>query len=413
MMFVTSVPASRASIGWVVVSLAVTVAGCSRERAAQAKSNDQAKPVAVTTVKREDVRRAIEVVGTLSAVEEVTVSAEAEGKVSAIRADLGDRVKTGQVLVDLDREKLQYRLEQQRAALSRVMASYGVEDASRPLPPVESVPDVKKAAAELAQADQAFKRADELHKRSLLPSQQLDDAQGRLQSARASYDAAVQNARNLRAEIDASGAALHLAERELRDAEIRAPFDGYVQKRLVSPGQFVRVQTPVMMLVKTDPLKVIAEIPERMAPWVKVGQAIELRVDAYPDRVLNGSIARVSPGVNEQTRAFPFEGHVANPDGALKPGGFARVRIASDRVDTVLSLPASALQFRYGVNRVFVVSGDRLVSHEVKLGDRLGDRFEIVSGVAPGDQIAISDIERLADGLRVSIDRTGSVAPTR
>lgn len=377
--------------------------GCTRERAAQAKSSDQPKPVKVITVTREDVRRTIEVVGTLSAVEEVTVSSEAEGKVSAIRADLGDRVRAGQVLVELDREKLQYRLEQQRAALKRVMASYGVDDASRTLPPVESVPDVQKAAADLAQTEQSFKRADELHKRSLLPSQQLDDAQARLRSARASYDAAVQTAKNLRAEIDASSAALRLAERELRDAEIRAPFDAYVQMRLVSPGQFVRLQTAVMALVKTDPLKVVAEVPERMAPWVKVGQSIELRVDSYPDRLLKGTVARVSPGVNQQTRAFAFEGHVANPDGALKPGGFARVRIASDRVDTVLSLPASVLQFRYGVNRVFVLNGDRLVSREVKLGDRLDDRFEVVSGVEAGDRVAASDVERLADGLRVAV----------
>jgi multidrug efflux pump subunit AcrA (membrane-fusion protein) len=391
----------------ILLAFSALTTSCSREQAAQAKTAGEApKAVKVTPVRRDDIRRAIDVVGTLSAVEEVTVSSEAEGKVSAIRADLGDRVREGQVLVELDREKLQYRLDQQRAALSRVMASYGVEDATRPLPPVESVPDVQKAAAELAQAEQSYKRADELHKRSLLPNQELEDAQTRLRSARAGYDAAVQNAKNLRAEIDASSAALRLAERELRDAEIRAPFDAYVQKRLVSPGQFVRVQTAVMSLVKTDPLKVVAEIPERMAPWVKVGQTFELRVDAYPDRVLTGSVARVSPGVTQQTRAFPFEGHVANPDGSLKPGGFARVRIASGQVDTVLSIPATALQVRYGVNRVFLVEGERLVAREVKLGDRLGDRFEVVSGVAAGDKVVVTDIERLAEGTRVTVQQS-------
>jgi membrane fusion protein (multidrug efflux system) len=303
----------------------------------------------------------------------------------------------------LDPEKLQYRVEQQRAALARSLASYGVEDADRPLPPVETVPDVEKAAAELAQAEQSWKRAEELHRRALVSGQQLDDAQAKLRTAKASYDASIQNGKNMRADIEASTAALRLAQRELRDATIRAPFDAYVQQRLVSPGQFVRLQTPVFALVKVDPLKVLAEVPERMAPWIKVGQSFELRVDAYPDRALSGTVARISPGVSQQTRAFPFEGHVSNPDGLLKPGGFARVRIASDRVDTVLTVPALALQYRYGVNRVFVVAGNRLSSREVKLGDRLGERVEVLSGVNAGEQVAISDIERLADGVRVTI----------
>ncbi len=92
-----------------------------------------------------------------------------------------------------------------------------------------------------------------------------------------------------------------------------------------------------------------------------------------------------------------------NREGLLKPGTFARVRIASDKVDTILSLSASALQYRYGVNRVFVISGDRLVSREVKTGDRLGDRIEIVGGVKAGESVVVSDVEKLDDGVRVTI----------
>ncbi len=94
-----------------------------------------------------------------------------------------------------------------------------------------------------------------------------------------------------------------------------------------------------------------------------------------------------------------------NHEGLLKPGTFARVHIESAKVDTVLSLPYAALQYRYGVNRVFVVDGDHLVARELKIGERMGDRIEIVSGVKAGDRVAMTDVEKLADGIKVSISQ--------
>src|SRR5258705_12459 len=146
------------------------------------------------------------------------------------------------------------------------------------------------AQADLVQAKQMFDRASELFKRTLVPQQTLDDAATTLQSKRASYDLALQNAKNLRASIQASEATMKLADRELRDTEIRAPFDGYVEKRFVNLGELVKTQMPVMSIVRVDPLKVIAEIPEKMAPWIRDGQPVQLLVDAYPDRTFTGSV---------------------------------------------------------------------------------------------------------------------------
>src|SRR5206468_8706120 len=139
----------------------------------------------------------------------------------------------------------------------------------------------------------------------------------------------------------------------------------------------VKTQMPVMAIVRVDPLKVIAEIPEKMAPWIKDGQPVQLHVDAYPDRTFIGKVSRISPAVNTATRAFPFEALVPNQDATLKPGTFARVHIESGKIDNVLTLPYSAMQYRYGVNRVFLVDGDKLSVRELKVGERLGDRIEI------------------------------------
>jgi RND family efflux transporter MFP subunit len=385
----------------IVIGLAA--AACSKTDTAQARGRDSsAKLVNVDTVKEETMKRAVELVGTLAAVDQVTISSEADGKVSRILADLGDPVKAGQPLIQVDREKQQYNFDQMRASLEKALAQLGAADPQH-LPEAEKTPDVQKANADLAQARQAFDRADALFKRKLVPQQTLDDAATAVQSKQASYDLSLQNAKNLRASIQASEASMKLADRQLRDTEIRAPFDGYVEKRLVNLGELVKSQMPVMSVVRLDPLKVIAEIPEKMGPWIKDGQPVELHVDAYPERTFIGKVSRISPAVNTATRAFPFEALVPNKDALLKPGTFARVHIESGKIDNVLTLPYATMQYRYGVNRVFVVDGDKLAARELKVGDRLGDRIEIVSGVKAGDRVAATDVDKLADGLKVSV----------
>jgi len=385
--------------------MALAAGGCSKTDTAQARGREvSAKPVKVEAVLQETVKRTVELVGTLAAVDQVTISSEADGKVSRILADLGDRVTAGQTLIQVDHEKQQYSLEQQKATLARALAQYGAADPQH-LPDVEKTPDVQKANADLIQAKQSFDRTSELYKRSLVPKQLLDDAATALQSKQASYDLSLQTAKNLRASIQGSEASMKLADRQLRDTDIRSPFDGYVEKRLVNLGELVKTQMPVMAVVRVDPLKVIAEIPEKMAPWIKDGQAVELHVDAYPDQTFIGKVSRISPAVNTATRAFPFEALVPNKDARLKPGTFARVHIESSKIDNVLTLPYATMQYRYGVNRVFVVEGDKLAVRELKVGDRLGERIEILSGVKAGEQVAATDVDNLTDGAKVSIDK--------
>jgi RND family efflux transporter MFP subunit len=386
------------------VALGGALTGCSKaSTGAEATGRPaQAKAIQTETVRREEVKRTVNVSGTLAAENEVTVSSQAEGVVSRILADLGDRVAAGQVLVELDREKLQYNLDQQRAALARALARYGASEPGK-LPPIEQTPDVKRAAAELNQARQNFERSSELNKRQLVPKQTLDDADAALRAKQASYDLAIQGAKNMAADVDAANAAAKLAERELRDASIRSPFDGHVQRRIVSLGELVKAQMPVMSVVRIDPLKVTAEIPEGLAPWVEAGQPVDLQVDAYPDRMFTGKVSRISPAVNAQTRAFPFEALVPNGERLLKPGTFVKVKLTTDHVEPMLTLPYAALQYRYGVNRAFVVEGDHVVGKEVKLGDRLGDRVEILAGVAANDVVAMTDVDNLADGMKVSV----------
>src|ERR1043166_6358400 len=160
---------------------AMSAAGCSKETAQARSRDDAARAIKTETIKEESVRRTVEVVGTLAAVDEVTISSEADGVVAKILHDLGDRGRAGDAVIELDREKAEYNLTQQKAALSRALAQYGAPDPEH-LPAVDRTPDVQKSKAELVQAQQAYDRADQLHKRQLVPKQTLDDADAMLQA---------------------------------------------------------------------------------------------------------------------------------------------------------------------------------------------------------------------------------------
>jgi membrane fusion protein (multidrug efflux system) len=216
----------------------------------------------------------------------------------------------------------------------------------------------------------------------------------------------VQSVLTLRAQAAQRTASVALADKKLRDAVIRAPFAGHVKDRMVSPGQYVKVQTPVMVIVDSNRLRARLKVPEKMAAWVAVGQPVKVQVEAYPERAFEGSVWRMNPSVDPQTRSFDVEALLENRDGLLKPGFFARASIVSSRVDEALVVPQDALRYLYGVYKVYTVDKSALHETEVKLGSREGAEVEIVSGVKAGEQVAVPlEGEELRDGAPVSAVR--------
>jgi RND family efflux transporter MFP subunit len=393
-------------------SLAMLAAGCGdAAQAKKAATEGQGVPVNVVAVQRIELRREVEAVGTLAAKDQATISAEVAGRVARLGADMGDHVKSGSPLVYLDAEKLRYRADEQQATLDQTRARLGARGAD--LPAAEQTPDVLSAAARRVEAEQQLERARRLADKNLVSKEDLERAETQLQTARAAHQTAIAAERQLRAEVAAKEATLRGATRELQDAVIRAPFDGVVAERMVSAGQFVTVQAPVMRIVRLTPLRLTAEIPEKFGPGIHVGQTIALRTDAFPDTPVEGRITRISPDVNLKSRAFSIEADVPNEDGALKPGTFARLKVATNQVDHALVVPVTAVQTRYGTSSVFVVRDGALVSAEVKLGDRLGPRVEVREGLDAGATIVADNVEGLAAGVKVTARAAKAPSPAK
>jgi multidrug efflux pump subunit AcrA (membrane-fusion protein) len=382
-------------------------ASCSKQisgKQLDAASPSKAVRARVVPVSRKQIRRNVESVGSLFAYEEVTVSSEVEGKVEQVLADVGDRIAKGQPIVKVSPTELQLTLEQQRASLRQARARLGLAEDGDDLKDVRAAAEVKKAAADLADAEQKYRRAKALLDQGLLPRQNFDEAESRYNAARAAYDLSVQAVENLRGQLAGSRASAALAQKKVGDSIIRAPFAGQVKERTVTQGQYLKVQTPVMTIVNVDPLRMRLKVPEKMAAWVRAGQLVTVSVEAYAGRAFTGAISRVNPSVDQQTRSFEVEALIENHDGALKPGFFVKASIPSDNVVNAVFVPQEALVYVYGVYKVFVVEGDTLKEREVKIGGRSGEETEILEGVNEGERIAVpAGGQELKDGAIVEV----------
>ncbi|HYA34065.1 MAG TPA: efflux RND transporter periplasmic adaptor subunit [Candidatus Binataceae bacterium] len=352
------------SIAAAVLLLAFSLPACSGPNAAGA-SNQPAAPekivVSVATAREYDLERRAQVQGALYPREKAVLAAEVTGSVSEISADLGDRVKTGQVLLRIDPREYGLRVESAQAAYDQ-------------------------AVAQENNAQSNFNRTEELNREHLIAAQQYDQSAAALRVAQADADAALKQ--------------LGIEKKHLADTYVRAPFDGFVQKRMVALGEHVAPGAPLYEVISTDPIKARTAIPERYVPLVKLGLHISLTIDASPGKAYEGVVTRVAPSLDDNSRTLLVEAEVPNPDGSMKPGYFAHVTVDLGH-DRALFVPQTAILRYAGVARVFVVKDGIVRAREVTTGVVEGDRIEVVKGLNDGEKVVTSDIDRLADGLAV------------
>ena len=254
-------------------------------------------PVHLYTVKEETTQRRVQAAGSLFALEESALSAQVEGRVAQVLADVGDTVQENQPLILLDPQELQYEVDRQRGLVTQVRAQLGIGNNEPPPTDPQKIASVQRAAADLFDAERKYTRAQEMFKDNLISQQQLDEAASRYQGSKASYTVALQEVDRLKALLVSSEASEKLAEKKLSDATIRAPFPGSIKTRDVHPGEYLRLQSPVMVLVRTDTLRARLQVPERWAGWVREGANVELHVEAFPNETFRGQVSRINPAV--------------------------------------------------------------------------------------------------------------------
>lgn len=387
------------------LALLVLLCACKKEEKVAAVKKDSG-PIGVTVAEARQrvVKRNVESVGTLFPYDETIVSAEIDGKVDVVKVDLGDVVTKGQLMIHIMDEEQRYLLAQNEAQLRQSIERLGLSKETDRVQDIKQTPDVRKAEADLYDAEQRFKRTRELRDQGIGAQADLDGAQARFNSAKAGYDATINQTRNLVQEVERFKAIVDLQRKKLRDTNVYAPFAGSIKERQVTIGAYVRANTPLLTLVKTDTLRLRMDVPERMSPWIKVGQVAQVEIEAFEGQTFTGKIWRVSPTVDQSKRTFVAEALIDNPGSRLKAGSYARAKIPTDKSENIVLVPSKAVQYVLGSNKVYVVKDGTIDAREVKLGDRFETEVEILDGIQSGDLVATSNLPRLDTGSKVKVD---------
>lgn len=346
--------------------LALAVAGCPPAPAEDAVEEtpppQPVVPISQAEATRQRVVDPVVLTGVVQPARQVTVLAEASGRVTRLPVALGDRVEEGAVLAHLDEVIPSARLAQARAQAEQAAA-----------------------ALDLAEADLA--RVESLHQQGATTDQDLQSSQVRVRSSRA--------------QAEAADAAVTLARRALRDATVRAPFAGVVSALHLELGSVIAPGAPVAHVVDLVPrAEVSVGVPSRELPLVQPGQATHVVVPTLGETRWTGTVSAVSPA-SSQAHTWPVEIAVDNPDGTLRAGMVARVEIVVGERDGVV-VPDGAIVERRDGPVLFVVEDDVARMRAVTLGRVTAGRVEIRSGVEAGESVAVLGSQHLSDGSPVA-----------
>lgn len=317
------------------------------------------------TLAPQDLRRTVRVIGTLTPARRADLAAEASGQVEAVLARPGDRVAEGQVLAQVDVQRLTIDLN-----LARSNA-----DATR---------------AQVALAEGQLARARELVDRGVQAASTLEEAESSVAALRANLAA-----------LDDQVAAAGLS---LDGATVRAPFEGVVSSRAVDPGAVVSAGTPLLSLVDLSRIEMVAQAPVSAGALLEAGQAVEVEVDGIAGRRFPGTVARIAPVATEGTRTLPVYVRLDNMGGPLLGGMFATGEIVVAEALGAIAVPTAALREDDDGSHVLVIEDGRLARRAVEPGEAwAGDVTEIAEGLATGDAVVTAALTDLAAGEAVEM----------
>ncbi|MEW6297696.1 MAG: efflux RND transporter periplasmic adaptor subunit [Thermodesulfobacteriota bacterium] len=347
------------------------------------------------------LERSVTALGSLAAYDQATLSVKVPGRLAAISVDFASAVKRGQEVAHIEPRDYQLRLRQAEAALAQARARlglppHGTDDRVDP----EQTSPVRQARALLDEARQNRDRLAALSQKGFVSRAEYDAAEAAYKVALGRHQDAVEEIRNRQALLLQRRSELEIARQQLADTTIRAPFDGVIQVRHASVGEYLAEGAPVVTLVRMDPLRLRAEVPERAAPSVRAGQKVRVTIEGDAN-VYEGRVMRLGPTINEQNRMLTVEADVRN-DGLLRPGSFARSEIVTAEGEEALAVPAGAVVTFAGLEKVFLVRDGKAVETPVSTGRRADGWVEVIAGVNRGERV-ILDPGSLRSGQPVRV----------
>jgi RND family efflux transporter MFP subunit len=371
------------------------LSGCRGGEAQVAASRGGAASLPAKQVKlaNSEARQLVQTVtapGTLAADEQAMLSFKVAGRVSEIKIDLGSQARKGQIIATLETVEFKVRLQQAEAALQQARARLG-------LPPqgnddrvdAENTSLARQARAVLEEAKSNRDRTIQLVSQGIQSKAELDRVESAYKVADSRYQDAIEEVRNRQAVLLQRRSELAIAQQQLVESTLYAPFEGAVRERRASLGEYLNAGAPVATIVRLHPLRLRLETPEREAQGIKVGQSVRVVVEGDNQQSYSGRVARLSPAFQELSRTLIIEAEVDNQQGRLRPGSFAKAEIQTSMTSNVIMVPASAIVTFAGIQKVFSVKDNKAVEKTVVVGKRDGD-WVVIEGLDAGAPVVLS-----------------------
>lgn len=392
-------------------SVILLLAGCGKQQGQKKVEAAAApEPVAIRTAAAESriVERSVPVTGALFPDETITVGAEVPGRVLAIHFDFGHTVRKGQVIAELDRQELQIALDRSKASLNQALARIGLDPKQEEATP-EASAATRQAQAQLEDAKFKFENAQRLVKTGDISKERFTELEKAYTTRLAAYEATRDDLRTQLASIQALRAEVRLAQKRLNDATVVAPFDGSVSQKNISPGQYIKENTPIVTLVKINPMRLRMEVPELASANLRVGSSLTFTTDAAPGVEFHAAVRELNPALDSRSRSLTAEARILENDSRLRPGMFVQVRMITEKQAQIVTVPKQAVLTIAGLSKVFTLNGDKVVEHRITPGTDFGDWVEVsASDVKPGDRVATTRLGQLVNGSPVKVEAAGA-----
>lgn len=359
----------------------------------EAQEQLQALPrVEVLQVGRSTAKSELELPGNIQAITEAPILARADGYILHRMVDIGDRVKAGQLLAEIEAPELDEQVHQAKANLDQTRA--GLDQALANYEQGKSTTELAKVTSE---------RWSALATRGVVSRQENDQYQAQYKTQVAALQSLEKAIAAQRSNIAAAEANVTRLEKLQGYRMVKAPFDGVVTVRNVDTGALVNAgNTLLFHIAQTTTLRMYVNVPQIHSSSIRVGQAARLSVSNLPARQFAGTVTRTANALDPSTRTLLVEVQVPNPDGALLPGMYADVDLSSTRGHPPLLVPSIALISRGDGPRIAVVTSDHLVHLQpIRVGRDYGDRLEVTSGLQEGDTIIPNPGDAATEGLKV------------
>lgn len=406
--------------------LLLAACGIASKQAAESRSpnaanrGSQATAVDVQVAKTGTLRKQTEYIGTSAPIQAVSLRSQVEGQLLALRANLGDTLRKGEVIAQVDDALLVSTLNQAEAEL----AARKSEVARAQSQVSNARAAMQEAKLELNQAQSDSARFQQLFKEGAISAQQAQQSRTTAQTAAQVFRAAQDQVRTeqqavaaAQGRVIAQQAIVAQAQKRRSYARVLSPINGVVIQRTIEPGSLVQPGTEVVKLGDFSSVKVVVQVSELDLSKVRVGQSVEVRLDAFPTQIFVGQVTRISPAADPTARLVPVEVTIPNLEGKIGSGLLARVSFAEGAVKRVVvpqtALEATGERGNKGAEEqksgtVFVVAekgeGSNIVTAKaVTLGDRADGQVEILSGLNPGERFVVRSGEPLEDGKSVRL----------